>query len=128
MNHFFTPPAGVRCMYLMYCWGCVDGSGSEHGEEEGGQNRRQAQRWVNIVVLLAFWAVFVAFQLMLSHWPKCSPAYWAIFSLQAGLCLVAEAAVIRVVRARACRPLPSAAPDMHVPPARHPHCALPSLP
>ena len=81
--------------------GCADGS--EHGEEEGGSQRQQPQRWVSVVVLLAFWAVFVAFQLMLSHWPKCSPAYWAIFSLQAGLCLAAEVVAVRVVRARVLR-------------------------
>ena len=83
---------------------CAD-SGSEHsgggeGEaEEGTPRGGQPRQWVQVAVLLGFWGVFVAFQLLLSRWPRCSGPYWAIFSLQAGLCLVAECVFIRLVSA-----------------------------
>ena len=51
-----------------------------------------------MVVLLGCWGIFVTFQLLLSRWPHCSGPYWAIFAVQAGLCLIAEVAFLRLVR------------------------------
>lgn len=51
-----------------------------------------------VVVLLGCWGIFVTFQLLLSRWPHCSGPYWAIFAVQAGLCLIAEVAFLRLVR------------------------------
>lgn len=52
-----------------------------------------------MVVLLVCWGVFVAFQLLQSHWGHCSTPYWAIYSVQAALCLVAECIFVALVRA-----------------------------
>jgi type VI protein secretion system component VasK len=51
-----------------------------------------------VVVLLLCWCVFVAFQLLQSHWGHCTAPYWAIYSVQAALCLVAEVIFIWLVR------------------------------
>lgn len=54
--------------------------------------------WGQVAVLLACWGIFVTFQLLLSRWPHCSGPYWAIYAVQAALCLAAEVAFLRLVR------------------------------
>ena len=71
------------------------------GMEESGAHedvQRPGRRsWVSGGILLGCWAVFVAFQLLLSHYPRCSWNYWTIFSVQTVLSLVAECIFVRLV-------------------------------
>ncbi len=53
---------------------------------------------LQVAVLLFCWGVFVMFTLLLSHYPRCSAQYWAIFGVQAVACIAAEALFIHLVR------------------------------
>ncbi len=55
---------------------------------------------VQVAVLLFCWGVFVMFTLLLSHYPRCSGQYWAIFAVQAGACIGAESLFIFLVGCR----------------------------
>ena len=52
---------------------------------------------LQVAVLLFCWGVFVMFTLLLSHYPRCSAQYWAIFGVQAVACIAAEALFIYLV-------------------------------
>ena len=57
----------------------------------------EAPAWRQGAVLLLCWGVFVMFTLLLSHYHRCSPAYWSIFAVQAAACVGAEALFICLV-------------------------------
>ncbi|CAL8469952.1 g9494 [Coccomyxa elongata] len=77
-----------------------EGEADRDHQQDHHAARNQPATWVQVVVLLGCWGIFVMFQLLLSHWPHCSAPYWAIFAVQMGSCLVAEVIFLRLVSAR----------------------------
>ena len=61
--------------------------------------------WRQGAVLLLCWGVFVMFTLLLSHYHRCSPAYWSIFAVQAATCIGAEVLFISLVSSSLLCPL-----------------------
>ena len=71
---------------------------SMQAEQRDGECQvREPPAWRHGAILLFCWGVFVMFTLLLSHYHRCSPAYWSIFAVQAATCIGAEALFIRLV-------------------------------
>lgn len=66
-------------------------------QHDGEDRVQEPPAWRQGAVLLLCWGVFVMFTLLLSHYHRCSPAYWSIFAVQAATCIGAEALFIRLV-------------------------------
>ncbi|CAK0779361.1 hypothetical protein CVIRNUC_004754 [Coccomyxa viridis] len=77
--------------------------GTPQGQHHSEGEAREQPAWLQVAVLLFCWGVFVMFTLLLSHYPRCSGRYWAIFGVQGAACLAAEALFIHLVRNRKAR-------------------------
>ena len=66
-------------------------------QRDGECQVKEPPAWRQGAVLLFCWGVFVMFTLLLSHFHRCSPAYWSIFAIQAATCMGAEALFICLV-------------------------------
>ena len=71
--------------------------GTPPEQRDGECQSREPPAWRQGAILLFCWGVFVMFTLLLSHYHRCSPAYWSIFAVQAATCIGAEALFIRLV-------------------------------
>ena len=69
----------------------------QDAQHDGDDGEKEPPAWRQGAVLLLCWGVFVMFTLLLSHYHRCSPAYWSIFAVQAATCIGAEALFIRLV-------------------------------
>ena len=74
-----------------------DQQGEIHAQQDHESKVDEAPAWRQAAVLLLCWGVFVMFTLLLSHYHRCSPAYWSIFAVQAAACVGAEALFICLV-------------------------------
>ncbi|CAL5218926.1 g672 [Coccomyxa viridis] len=74
-----------------------------HDQHNHDGEAKEPPAWRQVAVLLFCWGVFVMFTLLLSHYPRCSVQYWAIFGVQAVACIAAEALFIHLVRNRKAR-------------------------
>ena len=72
-------------------------AGTPQGQHHSEGEAREQPAWLQVAVLLFCWGVFVMFTLLLSHYPRCSSQYWAIFGVQGAACLAAEALFIHLV-------------------------------
>ena len=70
---------------------------TSQGQHPGEGEAREQPAWLQVAVLLFCWGVFVMFTLLLSHYPRCSSRYWAIFGVQGAACLAAEGLFIHLV-------------------------------
>ena len=72
------------------------------GQHQSEGEAKEQPAWLQVAVLLFCWGVVVMFTLLLSHYPRCSGRYWAIFGVQGAACLAAEALFIHLVSIRPC--------------------------
>ena len=68
-----------------------------HAQHDDERKTDEAPAWRQGAVLLLCWGVFVMFTLLLSHYHRCSAAYWSIFAVQSAACVGAEALFICLV-------------------------------
>lgn len=90
--------------------------GTPQGQHHSEGEAREQPAWLQVAVLLFCWGVFVMFTLLLSHYPRCSGRYWAIFGVQGAACLAAEALFIHLVSIWLCTCWQAPMPVVH---ARH---------
>ena len=76
-----------------------------HVQHDDEHRMGEPPAWRQGGVLLLCWGVFVMFTLLLSHYRRCSPAYWSIFAVQAAACIVAEVLFISLVSSPILWPL-----------------------
>ena len=76
-----------------------DQQADTHAQQDHESKVDEAPVWRQGAVLLLCWGVFVMFTLLLSHYHRCSPAYWSIFAVQAAACVGAETLFICLVSA-----------------------------